>query len=330
MSAPSLPRVVRGFMWVDYFLIMPVLARLSWGAALWWGRRRGDLLYCWRRVGRRAAVANLLHAYAGRLNAREARRIARRAYQAQTCEEAETFLFGALRREEFRAFVRVEGQEHLEHALARGRGAIVFSLHYGSLCLAMIALAYIGYRVNVLARSIAEEENPLQAPVRRYAARKVADLERILGRPFIIAGAPDAMLRVRRALKEGEIVYVLLDVPPELANRRVRVRFLGHPAELPHGAELIAKASGAALLPFVVRRNADGRTHTFRMGAEVPVVEGGESVLQRCIDELEGEIRADPSQFFMWEFARSFWIDEGPVGTIDHTDGMQAAGGGAA
>jgi hypothetical protein len=32
--------------------------------------------------------------------------------------------------------------------------------------------------------------------------------------------------------------------------------------------------------------------------------------LQRCVDILEREIRVDPAQFFMWEYARSFWTPE--------------------
>jgi KDO2-lipid IV(A) lauroyltransferase len=310
MSAPRLPAVVRAAMWLDYFVLMPATARVSWRLALWWGRRRGTLLFWWRTVGRRAAVDNVLRAHRGTLAPAAARAVALGSFRAQTCEEVETFFFPALTGPRLERFVRVEGREHLDRALARDRGAVVFSAHYGSFCLAMLALAHLGYKVNVLARSLAEEANPLQPAVRRYAGRKVAHLERALGRPFIVIGEPGTMLKVRRALREREIVYALLDVPPELVRRRERVRFLGHPAEIPFGAEFIAAATGAPLVPFVVRRNRDRCSHTLHLGAEVPGPEHGPGALQRCVDEIEREIRADPSQFFMWEYARSFWIDD--------------------
>jgi lauroyl/myristoyl acyltransferase len=295
---------------LDYFAVMPALARLSWRTALWWGRRRGDLRFWWRTVGREATIANLRHAYGDRLTAAEAERIARGCFRAQTCEEVETFFFPGLTRHAFARFIAVTGREHLDAALGDRRGAIIFSSHYGSMCLAMIALAHLGYGVNVLARSIDPADNPLDDVVRRYAEKKVAALERIMQRPFIVAGKPGAMQRVRDALAAGELLYILLSVPPELARHRGRVRFLGHPAVLPLGVEYIASQSGAPLVPFTVRRDGDAFRHTVSFGPAVPGPEAGPGTLQRCVDVVEREIGRDPSQFFMWEYARSFWVDD--------------------
>jgi lauroyl/myristoyl acyltransferase len=309
MSADGSPVWLRHALEIDYFGVMPALARVSWRAALWWGRRRGDLRFWWRTVGREATIANLRHAYGDALTATEARRIARGCFRAQTCEEVETFFFPALTRESFSRFIGVEGREHLDGALGGGRGAIVFSSHYGSMCLAMIALAHLGYGVNVLARSIDPADNPLDDVVRRYAEKKVAALEAIMQRPFIIAGKPGAMDHVRKALAAGELLYILVSVPPELARHRGRVRFLGHLAELPLGVEYIASQSRAPLVPFTVRRNGTGFRHTLSLGAAVLGPEAGDGTLQRCVEVVETEIRRDPSQFFMWEFARSFWVE---------------------
>ena len=316
MSDRGSPAWLGRLMELDYFGLMPALARVSWPAALWWGRRRGDLRFWWRTAGREATIANVARAYDGRLSEAEARRIARGCFRAQTCEEVETFFFSGLTREAFGRYIAVEGRGHLDAALAPGRGAIIFSSHYGSMCLAMIALAHLGYGVNVLARSIDPADNPLDDVVRRYAEKKVAALEAVMGRPFIIAGKPGAMDRVRAALAAGELLYILVSVPPELARHRGRVRFLGHPAELPLGVEYIASQSGAPLVPFTMRRNGSGFRHTLSLGAAVPGPEAGPGTLQRCVDVVEREIRRDPSQFFMWEFARSFWVAE-TAGSFD-------------
>lgn len=322
MSAARGRRWLQTAMAIDYFTIMPTLARVSWRAALWWGRRRGDLRFWWRAVGREAAVANLRHAYDGALDESAARRIIRASCRTQTCEEAETFLYPGLTPDRLGRLVTVEGREFLDAALAAGTGAIVFSSHYGSMCLAIIALANLGYRMNVIARSLEPDDNPLDAVVRRYGEGKVAALERIIGSAFIIPGSPEAMSRIRTALGAGEVVYMLIDVPPDLVRHRGRVHFLGHAAELPLGIEYLASETGAALVPFTVRRNRGGLDHTLTIGARVPGPEAGPGTLQRCVDVLEREIRVDPSQFFMWEYARSFWIPETP----DAIDGRDRNG----
>lgn len=315
MSARKGSGWLRAAMELDYFTLMPALARVSWRAALWWGRRRGDLKFWWRTVGREAAIANIQHAYHGALGPAAARRVIRDCFRTQTCEEAETYFYGDLTPEAFDRFCTMEGREHLDAALADGRGAIVFSSHYGSMCLAIIGLANLGYRMHVIARSLDPDDNPLNEVVRRYGEAKVAALERITGIPFIIAGKPGAMERMRAALAAGEVLYILLSVPPELARHRSRVEFLGHPAELPIGAEYIATETGAPLVPFTVRRDPSRVHHRCTILPRVPGPEAGAGTLQRCVDVLEREIRVEPSQFFMWEYARSFWIDPatGPV-----------------
>ncbi len=321
MSAKAAPTWLRVAMTLDYFTIMPLLARLSWRLALWWGRRRGDLKFWWRTVGREAAIANIQHAYDGALPPAEARRLIRGCFRTQTCEEAETYFYRDLEGEALARFVTLEGREHLEAALAPGRGAIVFSSHFGSMCLAIIMLARRGYRMNVMARSLEPDDNPLNEVVRRYGEAKVAELERICGIPFIITGRPGAAGRMRAALGAGEVLYMLLSVPPELARRRAQVRFLGHPAELPSGIEVLAAETGAALVPFTVRRDAGRFGHTVTIHPRVAGPEAGEGTLQRCVDVLETEqIRSDPSQFFMWEYARSFWVPEPAVTAIDGRD----------
>jgi lauroyl/myristoyl acyltransferase len=162
--------------------------------------------------------------------------------------------------------------------------------------------------------------------VRRYGERKVAALEEICGIPFILPGKPGAMDRMRAALDAGEVLYILLSVPPELAKHRGRVRLLGHAAELPLGAEYIATETGAPLVPFTVRRDRDQIGHTLTLGTRVPGPEAGPGTLQRCVDVFEREIHVDPSQFFMWEYLRSFWVDEPGAPSIDapHGNGYEA------
>ncbi len=311
------PRWLRLAMTLDYFTVMPALARISWRVALWWGRRRGDLRFWWRAGGREAAIANIQHAYHGALGAAEAQAHHSGLLSDADCEEAETFFYPASRRDNFARFVSVEGREHLDAALAGGRGAIVFSSHYGSMCLAIIALAHLGYRMNVIARSLEPDDNPLNEVVRRYGEVKVAELERICRHPVHHHGQTRGHgAHAERARRRRGAVPAAERAPG--AGTAARPGALSRPpGRAAARRRVLATETGAPLIPFTVRRDAGGFGHTLTIHPRVPGPEAGEGTLQRCVDVLEREIRVDPSQFFMWEYARSFWVDEPEAGAID-------------
>jgi KDO2-lipid IV(A) lauroyltransferase len=72
----------------------------------------------------------------------------RRAFRQRMLIELEVLRFPALGPHNISGTAVLEGREHLEAALAKGRGAVVMIGHFGANQMIMPALGYAGYRMN--------------------------------------------------------------------------------------------------------------------------------------------------------------------------------------
>ena len=84
-----------------------------------------------------------------------------------------------------------------------------------------------------------------------------------------------------------------------LGNRGdVSVPFFGAPARFPLGPFVLARASGAPVVPAFCVMNADGR-YAIEVGTPVRVgVEGERPALTHWVGVLEGMVRSHPEQWF--------------------------------
>jgi len=99
---------------------------------------------------RHAALINLAAALPGTPR-RERLRIVRRMMRSYNCMLFEFFRLPHLGREDLLNAVEVVGREHLEDAVARGRGVIVTCTHIGNWELAGVVLAHWGYTLHAVA-----------------------------------------------------------------------------------------------------------------------------------------------------------------------------------
>lgn len=223
-----------------------VLARLPVTFGLWLGRRLGDLAY-WTVAGRRAVVRRNLDLAFGRdRTADELRWLCRRNFQhlGMTLTEVATFLFTPP--SVLLSRVSVEGMEHLRSAMARGKGALLLTAHFGNWELLAAAHVLTGFRLSVVARP------PDQPALERIAAR----LRARSGVQLI--NKRRALPEVLSALRSQRMVGILLD---QNASRRegVFVSFFGVPASTSKGLALLALKTGAPVVPVFIHREADGR-----------------------------------------------------------------------
>jgi KDO2-lipid IV(A) lauroyltransferase len=192
--------------------------------------------------------------------------------------------------------VIVQGREHLDASLRRGRGVIFCSGHYSNWELGATMVAHLGYPITAVTQMHAHSKtNAMFVRQREKAGIRVVHSQH---------GATAAI----KALRQNQTVALLGDrttggpvVPVELFGRRTF---------LPQGPWRIALASGAALLPtFVYRRANYGYTLAFGAPIEMPA-EGGRQervavMAQAWARHLEARVRADPSQwavfFRMWD-----------------------------
>ena len=145
------------------------------------------------------------------------------------------------------AQVQVSGREHVDAALARGRGVVFFSAHCGSFELAPQALAELYGPVTALYR-------PARQP---WLAELMAGSRT---RPGLVM-APASLAGIRQMLKalrgRGAVALLTDQVPPE--GLGLWAPFFGKPAYSMTLAARLVLQSGAALIPVRTERLPRGQ-----------------------------------------------------------------------
>jgi len=295
-------------------LAAPALARLpaalGYRMACWYG----DLFFR-LQAGKRAELARNLQLVLGNdLSPAAIQQVAREWFRLASCEAVDV---KRLRRRTrpLQRLVEIRGREHLDAALAGGKGAILCSAHFGSydsgfsvLHASGIPVTTIGRRAHVYVPGLSSAERRFwelvyARPLRRYRQRP--NIEPWPGR-FQVAALAAA------ALRANEVVTISIDAPP-LASDRVRaieVPFLGQQIRLLPGVVTLAQLTGAPVLMAFFYRSPDYRHQVWEISAPVPV-EGEETAAAfgRCAAEVSAAIRRSPAH---WDF----WNSTGILGAL--------------
>ena len=189
----------------------------------------------------------------------------------------------------------LEGWDLVEEGLARGKGVILATAHFGSTDMGGITLANRSDNFYAVADVFYPE----------YVDRLIRRTRESKGYRLIPATSARGIIR---ALKDNALVVVLFDRPMP-RGEGVPVTFFGRRTALPAGVAVIARHSGATVLPGYIFREPD---NTFR-GHIFPSVSSDltgqkdrdiELVMQRLADSLERTIREAPDQWYMF---RPMW-----------------------
>jgi KDO2-lipid IV(A) lauroyltransferase len=244
------------------------------------GERRRAIAECQRRVrGSRGPVADALD-------------VARTFVTYAEC--LTEGLRGPSKGGEIQAVVR--GSEHVDDALAEGKGMVLVTAHTGGWELAGRLLARDrGARVMIVERA---EADP--------GARAIQDgARREQGLLVVHAGDdPLSTLPLLGHLREGGIVALQIDrVPAGIRSRPVRL--FGEAGRIPDGPLRLAAASGSPLLAVFSARAGHGR---YEVVARPPVrlARGAsddelDAAAQTLADELTTFVRDHPTQWFHFE-----------------------------
>lgn len=192
-------------------------------------------------------------------------------------------------RDRLRALGRVVGREHLDAALARGRGVILLQGHFLT---TDIAGQILGTAVPFTA-TYAPPTNPV---MRVFTERKRA---RFIRRQI----HHEDVRAVIRALAANEIVW---HGPDQGAKKRhaIEARFFGVPAATNSATARLARISGAAVVPYHPIRLDDGH-YELRLEPALSDFPGNDvaAATQRVNDTIERHVRAAPTQY-LWAHKR--------------------------
>jgi lauroyl/myristoyl acyltransferase len=193
--------------------------------------------------------------------------------------------------------VHVEGWEHLREGLARKRGVIFVSIHFGNFDLGGARIAN-DVKLNVIADDLTNQR--LMDLLVGNRSHKNITIHSPIG----------AAKKVLGALRRNEMVGLMMDLGPRAdAFGNVEADFFGTPTRFPSVAANLARVSGAPILVTAVVRERD---NTFR-GIALPLIavertrEAAEDIqraTQAIADGLERFVREWPDQ---WYIFRPMW-----------------------
>jgi KDO2-lipid IV(A) lauroyltransferase len=211
-------------------------------------------------------------------------RTARRAFQNYGRMLTDFVLMGSLSPDELVERVTVDGRDHLDAALAGGKGVIMAVPHMGSWDMAGSYAAALGYRIAAVAEKF---PGSLDDAVVRNRRRFGLDVIK-LGRSAVRA--------ISDALGSNSIVALLCDLEQ---GPGVPVRFFGRRAVVPAGPASFALKTGAPIMPACQYATGPSRHHIHLEG---PLAIGPgatrEGLMQRVVDRFETFIGERPEQWY--------------------------------
>jgi phosphatidylinositol dimannoside acyltransferase len=244
------------------------------GAAWYWlnGRQR------------RAALDNYASALDLERTDPEVGRVARRAFQNYGRMLLDFLLMGSLTKEELIERTGIDGREHVDAALARGRGVILALPHMGSWDNTGSYGGALGYPITaVTGRFPGSLDEAVVRTRERYGLQVL-----LVGRP--------AVREIIQALNANRLVGLVCD---QEEGPGVEVRFFGRRALVPGGPAALALKTGAALMPGYQYMTASGRHHIHLEPAlSWPDGETKENLMQRIVHRFEAFIRERPDQWY--------------------------------
>ena len=245
----------------------------------------GGVAWFWlSRAQRRAALDNYAAAMGRDREDPDVARVARRAFQNYGRMVMDFVLLGSLTPGELIARVTLDGWDHLDTALAGGRGVIMAVPHMGSWDMAGSYAGALGYPISAVAERFPGSLNEAVVRTRQRFGLNVI----MLGR--------SAVREISAALKANSIVALLCDLEQ---GPGVNVRFFGRDAIVPGGPAAIALKTGAPLVPACQYAISPGR---YRIHLDPALSISGndnkERLMQRVVESFEKFIKERPDQWY--------------------------------
>jgi KDO2-lipid IV(A) lauroyltransferase len=283
----SLARYWHPRYWPTWIFVLWLMftAKLPWRAAIKLHKRIGRAAGVLLRRRRRIVCRNLEICFP-HLPKRDVEALTERHFESVGAFLAEMAIawFGSVDR--LSHLFRIEGEEHLRAALARGKGVILFSGHFTTLeiCGPAIRRLVPFYAFMFRARS-----NPLLTELQRRGRRRVADV-------LLPNDDVRAMLRVLAA-KNATVWYASDQARIDTGELTL---FFGEPCMMSTAASRLARVSGAAIVPFFFRRADDDSGYLLRFQAPLQGVPSADASADtaRLTAVLEDFVRECPDQYF--------------------------------
>lgn len=283
--------MINSFLYFIFRLIWLIIHYLPRQFILFKGAFIGFLIYSLSSRHRRLCFRNLEIAFGSSLGKKEKKRIARSAFLHFGRMIFDTIKFAQLKETNRASLFQIEGIENLHQALAKGRGALIFSAHLGNWEIASWPVASL-VPLHVVARPL---DNPVldkewQRLREKLAAKVISKFQ--AARPIL------------QALKANEAVAILID-QNVLRSQAVFVDFFGRLAATTPAMAIFHLRTGAPIVPIFCLMTPNKKYHLkispplfFNLSSR-PEPELLLQITQILTKIIEQEIRQTPEQW-LW------------------------------
>jgi KDO2-lipid IV(A) lauroyltransferase len=217
-------------------------------------------VYCSRKVAglyvassrryRRRIARNLRIAFGSSYQTEQVKAFTKELGKHLGISVAEMFLSATPRRVDLLNRIQIRGKEHLDKALAMGKGIVAVSAHIGNFTLMSVKMVAEGYPFIMLVK-----ESKYETVAKVF--RQIQDLQG--GRFIYMRPWKDALRNILASLRRNEIVCLLADEKKRRTG--IDVDFFGLPAATALGPAVISLRTGSLVVPVFIVRNGDD-THT--------------------------------------------------------------------
>jgi len=232
------------------------------------------------------------------INDKEIHRIANRIFINWAKNIVDFLKHPIISKEKLKQRVEIEGLEHLDNALKKGKGVVIFTAHIGNFEWGACRIALEGYKIWGLSLV---RKNKLVGKF--FESNRLSKGLKTL---YI-----NRMLNVFRMLKNNEIVAVPSDWDPTGQATRP-FKFFGKTAYLPTGALMIALKSGATLIPSFIWKK-DKYNHFQIVEKPIDLIREGDKEtlinknMEKVLEVMEKYIRDNISE---WEMFHDIWSEK--------------------
>ena len=297
MSKPEWFYRVRNFPAHMLVYLMMFIARIMpQRVAIRVGGNLGVLLWYMFGRWRRTSMRNIELAFRGQKTREEAWRIGRDAAWNIGCHVMEFIMFGIKGKQQIYDMVEeVEGLEHMQEGLAKGKGLIAVGMHYGNW---ELVAAWVTKNIRVMHAVGKRQADPFFTNI-AFPWRARFDIQNIYA-------GKNANASILKTLRAGDILGLVADVNGGTTG--VFVPFCGIQASTVPGPGALGVRTGAPMVLLFSRRIRPGRHKVYFRPVNLEDLpednnEAQLEVLRRVNEMYEQVLIEDPTQW-LWGHKR--------------------------
>lgn len=277
--------------WPIWLLICPLwlITHLPYKTQLRWGKGLGKLLYCFPSKIRSTTEINIKLCFP-ELSAEKQKKLIKRNFENLGIGLLETAMAWWLPDNKLEPMLHIQGLEHGQKALARGKGVILLSPHFA--CLEMIGrLIAMKHRFTAMYR-------PHKKHFINFLLESFRSKQRVTYIPR------NRMRTLTTALQNNEPVWYAYDIDGG-KKRSVFAPFFGIQTASLTALSRLAQLTGAAIIPIQFFRRDDHSGYEIILSPALETVPSENPVadatrLNKCLEEA---IRRKPEQY-IWQYKR--------------------------